>query len=610
MRTNSLIQCRQCKLGIVEALIIALMVCFAYPVRADFTSAGGTGQVVNFNNTTDFGGGVIGGELIVGTDDLGGLLGDGEQVLGGVIPLGYDDVTIGRDLDGIGAITLNDSASRIDITNDLTIGNEGQGLVAIGTSATVDVAGNTVLGAIDSGYGILEINGTVFPGARLRTVELTVGDAGTGVVEISDRGSLVSEVSMIGATLDSGDGMVSLTDSGTRWSVRGSLEIGGLAGLSHGKVQIANNAMLQISPDPADTSPTAAGTLTVNERGSIDLAGGTLRMRPQVANPIINNGIIRGDGFIDGGMTIGATGQLRNANAQVQNANTVVNQREYLLVAEEVTNDGLIESIGGEMEFEQLVTNNNVIVANDALMRFRATEAGTSATFDLIHNGDLILLGQSIIYGDIDASGGGTITTNANPIDDSVTINGDVTFDPTPSAALAPGAVAASTAPAGGFALTVGETASLIINGDLNLGNVASLAIDYVGETSVEEGDLFSAISVAGEITGDFAESIFVAEGRYWDIMLEDDEVQVVAGALFVEGDFDFDGDVDGADFLAWQRGPADSDGLALLTSNFGGSSAPTALSAATSAVPEPSTFALAMLTLVCCSYRRAACAR
>jgi hypothetical protein len=63
-------------------------------------------------------------------------------------------------------------------------------------------------------------------------------------------------------------------------------------------------------------------------------------------------------------------------------------------------------------------------------------------------------------------------------------------------------------------------------------------------------------------------------------------------------GDFDFDGRVDGADFLAWQRGaspmPNSPEDLATWRANFGlGATTP-----ATTAVPEPGTFALAGLAL------------
>jgi len=51
-----------------------------------------------------------------------------------------------------------------------------------------------------------------------------------------------------------------------------------------------------------------------------------------------------------------------------------------------------------------------------------------------------------------------------------------------------------------------------------------------------------------------------------------------------IPGDFDGDGDVDGNDFLAWQRNPALGD-LADWEANYG---APSSLSAGNSAVPEP----------------------
>ncbi|NOZ40893.1 MAG: hypothetical protein GXP24_11800 [Planctomycetes bacterium] len=116
---------------------------------------------------------------------------------------------------------------------------------------------------------------------------------------------------MIGSVDDTGDGLVTLTDRGTRWSVRDALTVGGLStGLSYGRIEIQNEALLQIE----DT-----GTMTVNPQGTIDLAGGTLRVLPQTSNTITNNGIIRGDGFINGAISIGTGGLLSNAAASVQN---------------------------------------------------------------------------------------------------------------------------------------------------------------------------------------------------------------------------------------------------------------------------------------------------
>ena len=64
-------------------------------------------------------------------------------------------------------------------------------------------------------------------------------------------------------------------------------------------------------------------------------------------------------------------------------------------------------------------------------------------------------------------------------------------------------------------------------------------------------------------------------------------------------GDFDGDGDVDGRDFLAWQRGqspdPLSAGDLADWQANYGVNPEITA----STAVPEPTTFVLCFLAIV-----------
>jgi len=72
-------------------------------------------------------------------------------------------------------------------------------------------------------------------------------------------------------------------------------------------------------------------------------------------------------------------------------------------------------------------------------------------------------------------------------------------------------------------------------------------------------------------------------------------EVQQNFAAISNPGDFDTDGDIDGADFLLWQRGnspdPGSPSDLAFWEANFGSATPP-----AVFAVPEPSTAILASL--------------
>jgi len=79
------------------------------------------------------------------------------------------------------------------------------------------------------------------------------------------------------------------------------------------------------------------------------------------------------------------------------------------------------------------------------------------------------------------------------------------------------------------------------------------------------------------------------------------------AAAPEMLGDFDFDSDVDGADFLAWQRGSLSATDLADWQGNYG-SVAGIGSAANTTAVPEPSTtllLSIAALVLGQCRRRR-----
>jgi hypothetical protein len=78
-------------------------------------------------------------------------------------------------------------------------------------------------------------------------------------------------------------------------------------------------------------------------------------------------------------------------------------------------------------------------------------------------------------------------------------------------------------------------------------------------------------------------------------------------GPQSLAGDFDVDGDVDGRDFLIWQRGgspnPLSATNLASWRANYG---TVTALGATMAAIPEPTTASLAILLAVASLWHRA----
>ena len=78
-------------------------------------------------------------------------------------------------------------------------------------------------------------------------------------------------------------------------------------------------------------------------------------------------------------------------------------------------------------------------------------------------------------------------------------------------------------------------------------------------------------------------------------------DISPIAGSSGAPGDFDADGDVDGADFLAWQTGAATPADLTLWENNFGTSAA----GASTGAVPEPTSICLLSIAGVMGCLRR-----
>jgi T5SS/PEP-CTERM-associated repeat protein len=385
-------------------------------------------------------------------------------------------------------------------------------------------------------------------------------------------------------------GRVTVTGLGSRWTTQSSLIIGDdltdTDEQGYGVLEIGDQAIVQVGNYTTQT-PFEEDELIINTNGRVELAGGTLRVQTgtSVTNqiPILNNGVIKGDGMIDGMLDILPSGELRNAAG-------VANLREELIVTGLVENFGTIESLGGEMEFLSEVVNNFEIVARDAVMRFPA---------GLENNGTITVGGNTTIHGPIDFSGGGDLLVMS---DSETLVVGDLTFS-------------ASNV----LALTVGPSpGTLDITGDIDLGN-ATLALDYSAGVFPQAGDTYQILQAGGELTGLFSSTTATAGGGIWDIFVDTLADRVLAtftglAPTPIGADFNGDGIVNGADLLIWQDnygrtsppdlsafGDADGDGdvdgrdFLIIQSRWG---MPGALVADLVSVPEPSSMVL-LLSLV-----------
>ncbi len=142
-------------------------------------------------------------------------------------------------------------------------------------------------------------------------------------------------------------------------------------------------------------------------------------------------------------------------------------------------------------------------------------------------------------------------------------------------------------------------------------GDVTVYANGVAGTTNVFGGS-FTANpgNIEWEIASSVAEGFKGLDGELadfalYDIALTTEQIGAIKDngvSSGLTGDFDGDGDVDGADFLKWQRELGDAANLTLWQDNFG----TTAAAATAASVPEPASWILiCTMTLATARWRR-----
>jgi hypothetical protein len=255
----------------------------------------------------------------------------------------------------------------------------------------------------------------------------------------------------------------------------------------------------------------------------------------------------------------------------------------------EFTNDagGLINAIGDTLTFTQPVTNH-------AGAQINAINSTLQFDAGLTNNGELNLINSSIV-GAVSSA----VTTTATLVGAN-SVSGDYAMAAGDTLFIDLG----GTLPGQFDTLTIGGNAT--VAGDLNV----SLDPGF----SLALGNAFQIVDVTGTTTGTFnglTDGALV--GTFGGVPLfidydsgDGNDVTLVAT---LAGDFDLDFDVDGADFLKWQRGespdPFSSEDLADWETNYGTVLTPP-LAAASTAVPEPCSVTLITMASVVLMNRRA----
>lgn len=345
----------------------------------------GEGSKLNVSGTLDAGYGGDGAVLV----STGAWLASGGARLG---------VLTGAN----GALTVDRQGSTF-LSSSLIIGEAGTGSLSITAGGVINIDGDTTLGRLASGNGTASIRGA----GSLLSVNgaLTVGNAGTGALTVSEAASLSSRTAIIGA-LSGASGSVHLSGLGTSWIVTDHLGIGaGSLTLDTASTLSTGSATLgTINGETASASLSGsgtawqAGTLAVGDAGT-----GTLDIRTGASVQAVSivaadrsgsNGTITVDGggstlSVDSAFDIGRLGMATltiTAGAKTDTGSMSIGTGIGSMGTVLVDGDGSTLSVTGDFDVGRfgkgtLTVSGSATVSADTVTIAR--EAGSTGTLNI-----------------------------------------------------------------------------------------------------------------------------------------------------------------------------------------------------------------------------------
>jgi T5SS/PEP-CTERM-associated repeat protein len=520
---------------------------------------------------------------------------------GGVTAFGLE---IGENLNSVGTLSVGGLLASFTTAGTANIG--GSSPTAVATSATLNVAaGGTVNlngitnlrtnAKINLTGGTLNLNTlNVTNGAAVNWQAGTINFANGSAVTASLLDTLLAGTNTLGAnrTLSATAGAMSLTSTlivtGGRIAaptinLNANMDISGFSNVIAGTTMtIQAGRTIQLG----DFSTLGATTSITNNGGTLVLTGPFAN----VSGPFINSaGYVRGIGRFSGGLNNSAAGTLRLEAGN----HLIIDQTDR-------KNAGTIELAGGTIEYTEWLDNQITgVITGRGVFRGSSADPGANG----LNNRGVLSFSAGItdIFGDVNnlatgkiiAAGGSVVTfyddvinngveirtnvgsrsvffgsvTGAGPFTGGgdVELNGDLKPGNSPANVsfggnllISPMAgldieLAGPTKGAGYDALTVGGTLSLS----------GGLAVSLLNNFIPQYGQSFEIITAGGGIDGAFLAELLPAlgGGLYFDVLYEPQAVNLaVAG---VPGDYNFDGAVDGADYVVWRKTSGQS-GVAL----------------------------------------------
>ncbi|WP_429597061.1 autotransporter domain-containing protein [Variovorax sp. PvP013] len=212
-----------------------------------------------------------------------GLYGKGRAIVseGGALTTGslsvgtnaYVNNATNDSIIGNGSVAVDGAGSKLSVSSQLTVGDEGVGALSVSNGAKAD-ASSMAVGKAAGSTGAVKVAGA---GSQLTLINLMVGDAGTGTVEVSGGGAMSvkpTELTPVIGAQASSQGSVSVTGAGSKLDIVSNVTVGqsgtGTLTVSDGG-QASVNTYVEMGQEAG-----SIGTLTVGGAGSKLSVGGTI----------------------------------------------------------------------------------------------------------------------------------------------------------------------------------------------------------------------------------------------------------------------------------------------------------------------------------------------
>ena len=283
---------------------------------------------------------------------------------------------IGATATGIGTATVSGAGSTWNTTNQLEVGNFGQGTLLIESGGSVTAGTSVFIGAEATGVGIVTVDGA---GSSLgATFFALVGQSGQGTVNVTNGGDFTSNSGTLGANAGS-SGTVTVDGVGSTWTIGG----GGLSVASSGQgtltIQnggvVSSGSTIRFGEDTtgvgsavvtgAGSSLTAVtsivvghvgtGTLTISNQGQATSAAGVLGNFGGSSGTVTVTGA--GSAWtVTNALTVGSEGQ---GNLLVQNG-AALSVANLTLLGDQAGSQGSVTITGAGSTF----TTNDLTIGN------------------------------------------------------------------------------------------------------------------------------------------------------------------------------------------------------------------------------------------------------